>query len=176
MAVSCCSLIAVTVSPIQVALGKIGSGSNLVSASRGAWSCLWQILICILEIIDNLLHDLIMAALRACLNIGIAHTFGNERHLIPHLLQLVIEVCTQELHFCQQLSIGCFHLINGLNSTVAAGNGTVELIPQLIELTAVRLQRREDLHGVITRVVLTRATFQAVIGAHITVWPEVKRI
>ena len=54
MVVTSCSLIAVAVCPVQVALGEIGSSSYLVSASCGAGSCLGQILIGKLEIVDDL--------------------------------------------------------------------------------------------------------------------------
>ena len=117
-----------------------------------------------------------MAALWACLNICVAHTFSNERYFVPHLLKLIIEVCTQELHFSQQFCIGCFHLIDSLYSAIATRDGTVELIPQLVKFTTVGLQGSENLHGVITCVILTRTAFQAVVGTHITIWPEVKRI
>ena len=54
MAITGCGLIAVTICPVQVALGEIGSGSYLVSTTCRAGSSLSQILVGILEVVDNL--------------------------------------------------------------------------------------------------------------------------
>ena len=178
MAVTGVGLIAVTVSPVQVALGEIGSGGNLVSATCSAGSSLSQILVGKLEVVDDLLHDLVVRTLGASLDVGIRHTFGDERHLIPHLLQLVIEVGTEESYLGHELFVGGSAVCTGqrLDGTVAARDGAVELIPQFVELTTVGLQGGKDLHGVIAGVVLTRTALQAVVGTHVAVWPEIKRI
>ena len=119
-----------------------------------------------------------MRTLWSSLDSGIVHTFSDERHFIPHLLQLVIEMGTQKTSLSLQLLdiSSLLHILHGFQSTVATGDSTIELIPQLVEFTTVGLQGRENLHGVITCIVFTRTALQTVIGTHIAVWPQIEGI
>ena len=64
MAVARGGLIAVAVGPVQVALGQVGGSSHLVGAACGAGISLGQIVVGILEIVDDVLHNFVVRALR----------------------------------------------------------------------------------------------------------------
>ena len=112
-----------------------------MSAARRTRICLGQVLVCILEVIDDQLHDLVVRTLRTGLDGSIVHALDDERHLVPHLLQLIIEMGTQEAGLGSQLFDGrsLFGIDHRLQGAVATRDGTIELIPQFVELTAVWL-------------------------------------
>ena len=141
MVVTCCSLVAVTVSPVQITLSQIGCSSHLVGTSCLTRTSLRQVLIGKLEVVDDVLHDFVMRALRGRFDGRVVHTFCDERNLIPHLLQLVIEVGTQETSLGLILLVLSSFLdtIRCFNGTVAARNGTVKLVPKFVEFTTVWL-------------------------------------
>lgn len=72
--------------------------------------------------------------------------------------------------------LSLLYILHRLQGAVTTGDGTIELIPQLVELATVGLQGRENLHRVITCVILTRTALEAVVSTHVTVRPQVERI
>ena len=105
MGVACRGLIAVTVCPVQITLSQVGSSGHFMCTSCGARSCLGQILVGILEVVNDDLHDLVVRTLTTSLDGCIVHALGNERHLVPHLLQFIIEMCTEEAHLSSELPV-----------------------------------------------------------------------
>ena len=142
--------VAVAPSHRQIALGEVGSGSNLVGTSAFRLRD-GQNVVGNLEVGHDFLHqfsvgELVVGSL--LLSVVLIDFLVDPRHLIPHLHQFEVEMCAKEANFslADGLRLGTEFLVAILSQrhqcAVATADAAIEVIPLFVHVVGGRSGQR----------------------------------